>query len=156
MLRVGRNAFYPTDVLPALLVLGAGLVTLIAPLTSTVLSSVETARAGLASGVNNAAARAAGLMAVAALPFLTGMGPQAYHSATAFDRSFDKAMPICAGIMITGALVAFLTVRRPAPAEPEQVRAAPECRMSCGLSAPPLEQVPAETSPGQRQLRAPS
>lgn len=151
MLRVGRHASYPTDVLPALLVLGAGLVTLIAPLTSTVLSSVETARAGLASGVNNAAARAAGLIAVAALPFLTGMGPEAYHSATAFDRSFNKAMPICAGVLIVGAFIAFLTVRRPAPSGPAPVRAESEHRMSCGLTAPPLEHVTTDTPPERRR-----
>ncbi|WP_037805101.1 MFS transporter, partial [Streptomyces resistomycificus] len=48
MLRVGPGASYAADVLPALLVLGLGLVTLVAPLTATVLGSVDTARAGLA------------------------------------------------------------------------------------------------------------
>ncbi|NEC30314.1 MFS transporter, partial [Streptomyces sp. SID8111] len=59
MLRVGPGASYPADVLPALLVLGFGMVALVAPLTATVLASVDVGRAGLASGVNNAAARAA-------------------------------------------------------------------------------------------------
>ncbi|WP_461030560.1 MFS transporter, partial [Streptomyces sparsus] len=61
MLRVGPGASYGRDVLPALVVLGLGLVLLIAPLTATVLASVPVARAGLATGVNNAVARAAGL-----------------------------------------------------------------------------------------------
>ena len=74
MTRVGRGASYFADVLPALLVLGAGMVTLVAPLTSTVLASVDVDRAGLASGINNAAARAASLVAVAALPLLAGIG----------------------------------------------------------------------------------
>lgn len=56
MLRVGPGASYVADVLPALLVLGLGMVTLVAPLTATVLAAVDTARAGLASGINNAAA----------------------------------------------------------------------------------------------------
>ncbi|MCT9078966.1 MFS transporter, partial [Streptomyces fulvoviolaceus] len=85
MLRVGPGASYVADVLPALLVLGLGLVTLVAPLTATVLGSVNVARAGLASGINNAAARAAGLIAVAALPLVTGMGEEAYRSPDAFD-----------------------------------------------------------------------
>ncbi|MFE1443821.1 MFS transporter, partial [Streptomyces sp. NPDC058739] len=85
MLRVGEDADYVTDVLPALLVLGLGMVALVAPLTATVLASVDVARAGLASGINNAAARAAGLVAVAALPLLADMGPEAYRSAEAFD-----------------------------------------------------------------------
>ncbi|HET7720219.1 MAG TPA: MFS transporter, partial [Acidimicrobiales bacterium] len=79
MLRVGPGASYPTDVLPALLVMGLGMVTLVAPLTATVLASVSTEHAGLASGINNAAARAAGLIAVAALPLIAGMGPEAYR-----------------------------------------------------------------------------
>ncbi|MBL1106952.1 MFS transporter [Streptomyces sp. 5-8] len=134
MLRVGEDADYLTDVLPALLVMGAGMVTLVAPLTATVLASVDTARAGLASGINNAAARAAGLVAVAALPLLAGMGPEAYRSAPAFDAAFDRAMPICAGVLVLGSALAFTLVRRPAPG---CVR--PECRQHGCVTAPPLE-----------------
>ncbi|MGW1811700.1 MFS transporter [Streptomyces sp. NPDC002078] len=134
MLRVGKGADYLTDVLPALLVMGAGMVTLVAPLTATVLASVDTARAGLASGINNAAARAAGLIAVAALPLLAGMGPEAYRSPTAFDAAFDRAMPICAGVLVAGSLLAFALVRRPAP----ECRH-PECHVHGCVTAPPLE-----------------
>ncbi|MGW5428053.1 MFS transporter [Streptomyces sp. NPDC004059] len=134
MLRVGKGADYLTDVLPALLVMGAGMVTLVAPLTATVLASVDTARAGLASGINNAAARAAGLIAVAALPLLAGMGPDAYRSSVAFDVAFDRAMPICAGVLVAGSLLAFTLVRR---LPPECRR--PECQVHGCVTAPPLE-----------------
>ncbi|WP_225824785.1 MFS transporter [Streptomyces naphthomycinicus] len=134
MLRVGEDADYLTDVLPAVLVMGAGMVVLVAPLTATVLASVDTARAGLASGINNAAARAAGLVAVAALPLLSGMGPEAYRSPPAFDAAFDRAMPICAGVLVAGAVLAFTLVRRPAPGCPR-----PECRQHGCVTAPPLE-----------------
>ncbi|AEY90655.1 MFS transporter [Streptomyces corchorusii] len=134
MLRVGKGADYLTDVLPALLVMGAGMVILVAPLTATVLASVDTARAGLASGINNAAARAAGLVAVAALPLLAGMGPEAYRSPTAFDAAFDRAMPICAGVLVLGSALAFALVRRPAPGCRR-----PECRTHGNVTAPPLE-----------------
>ncbi|MEU1890776.1 MFS transporter [Streptomyces pristinaespiralis] len=138
-LRVGVDASYLVDVLPALLVMGLGMVTLVAPLTSTVLASVETGRAGIASGINNAAARAAGLLAVAALPLLAGMGPEAYRSATAFDEAFRLAIPMCAGILVAGALIAWGTVRVP----PEGVDVChPECKVSCGVAAPPLEPQP--------------
>ncbi|MFB7112877.1 MFS transporter [Streptomyces sp. NPDC056291] len=134
MLRVGKGADYLTDVLPALLVMGAGMVTLVAPLTSTVLASVDTSRAGLASGINNAAARAAGLIAVAALPLLAGMGPEAYRSADAFDAAFRRAMPICAAVLVAGAVLAFTAVRRPAPGCRR-----PECRTHGSVTTPPLE-----------------
>lgn len=134
MLRVGPDASYVADVLPAVLVLGLGLVTLVAPLTATVLASVDTEHAGLASGINNAAARAAGLVAVAGLPLLTGMGAEAYRSPERFDMSFDRAMVWCAGILVAGSVLAFATVRRPAP----DCRH-PECRTHCGVVSPPLE-----------------
>ncbi|MFD8326259.1 MFS transporter [Streptomyces lydicus] len=150
MLRVGPAASYLTDVLPALLVLGAGMVTLVAPLTSTVLASVDVDRAGLASGINNAAARAAGLVAVAALPLLAGMGPEAYRSAAEFEAAFRRAMPLLAGVLLVGALLAWLTVRtgtlRAAEPEPGR-RCHPECAYHCGVSSPPLD-------PGEQEPRA--
>ncbi|MEY9487295.1 EmrB/QacA subfamily drug resistance transporter [Streptomyces calvus] len=134
MLRVGPDASYAAEVLPALLVLGLGMVTLVAPLTATVLASVDTARAGLASGINNAAARAAGLVAVAALPLLAGMGPEAYRLPDAFDAAFRRAMVLCAGVLVVGAAVAWATVRRPAP----DCRH-PECHTHGSVAVPPLE-----------------
>ncbi|MFJ9631526.1 MFS transporter [Streptomyces sp. NPDC101175] len=134
MLRVGPDASYLTDVVPALLVMGCGMVVLVAPLTATVLASVDTARAGLASGINNAAARAAGLVAIAALPLLAGMGSEAYRSATAFDHAFDRAMGWCAGTLVVGSVLAFATVRRPAP----DCRR-PECLTHGSITSPPLE-----------------
>ncbi|MFF0744347.1 MFS transporter [Streptomyces sp. NPDC004111] len=136
MLRVGEGASYVRDVLPAVVVMGMGMVTLVAPLTATVLASVDTGRAGLASGINNAAARAAGLVAVAALPLLAGMGPEAYRSAAEFGATFRRAMPMCAGVLVLGALIALATVRDPQGGE-EAAEA--ECRTHCGLTSPPLE-----------------
>ncbi|XIE79128.1 MFS transporter [Streptomyces sp. SBR177] len=134
MLRSGEDASYLTDVLPALLVLGLGMTTLVAPLTATVLASVDVSRSGLASGINNAAARAAGLVAVAALPLLAGMGPEAYRSAEEFGATFRRAMPICAGVLVAGAVLAFATLRAPARADCH-----PECKVHCGVGAPPLD-----------------
>ncbi|MEU7029331.1 MFS transporter [Streptomyces sp. NPDC046275] len=134
MLRSGEDASYLTDVLPALLVLGLGMTTLVAPLTATVLASVDVSRSGLASGINNAAARAAGLVAVAALPLLAGMGPEAYRSAEEFGATFRRAMPICAGVLVAGAVLAFATLRAPARAGCH-----PECKVHCGVGAPPLD-----------------
>ncbi|MCX5380702.1 MFS transporter [Streptomyces sp. NBC_00091] len=136
-LRVGPHASYVRDVLPALVVMGAGMTVLVAPLTATVLASVHPGRAGLASGINNAAARAAGLLAVAALPLLAGMGPNAYLSAGAFDSAFGRAVPWCAGALVAGAATAWATVRSPAPGGCH-----PQCRTHCAIGAPPLEPPP--------------
>jgi EmrB/QacA subfamily drug resistance transporter len=67
MLRVGPEASYAADVLPAILVFGLGLAATVAPLTATVLDSVAERRVGIASGVNNGVSRVAGLLAIAIL-----------------------------------------------------------------------------------------
>ncbi|MEU5423180.1 DHA2 family efflux MFS transporter permease subunit [Streptomyces sp. NPDC020799] len=133
MTRVGPGAVYWRDVLPALVVLGLGMVALVAPLTSTVLASVDVGRAGLASGINNAAARAAGLIAVAALPLLAGMGPETYRDPGAFTGAFHRSMLLCAGALVVGALLGWSTVRPPGR------RCRPEATYHCGVSAPPLD-----------------
>ena len=65
--RVDADASYVSDVLPGLLVFGLGLSMTVAPLTMTVLADADESNAGIASGVNNAIARVAGLVAIAAV-----------------------------------------------------------------------------------------
>ena len=67
LLRVDSRAGYATQILPALVVFSLGLSATVAPLTATVLADADEAHAGIASGVNNAIARAAGLLGVAAI-----------------------------------------------------------------------------------------
>ena len=67
LLRVGADPDYVTELLPALLVFSLGLSATVAPLTATVLADADEENAGIASGVNNAIARAAGLLGIAAL-----------------------------------------------------------------------------------------
>ena len=66
-LRTGSDAPYWTDVFPATVVFGLGMSATVAPLTATVLGAVSEGRSGVASGVNNAIARIAGLLAIAVL-----------------------------------------------------------------------------------------
>lgn len=131
---------YWLDVMPAVVVQGLGMSLFVAPLTATVLASVAVDHAGVASGVNNAAARVAQLLVVAALPLLIGLSNTAYTSPHAVDRSFGKAMVICAGLCVVGAALAAVLV--PSGALREGEGAQPECAANCGFSAPPLEPGP--------------
>jgi EmrB/QacA subfamily drug resistance transporter len=67
MLRVDEEAGYATQLLPALVVFGIGLALTVAPLTAAVLAAVDDSRSGVASGINNAVSRVAGLLAIAVL-----------------------------------------------------------------------------------------
>jgi EmrB/QacA subfamily drug resistance transporter len=67
LLWMGSGAEYMTEVLPGILVFGLGLSATVAPLTATVLDSVEERHVGIASGVNNGVSRVAGLLAIAVL-----------------------------------------------------------------------------------------
>lgn len=91
-------------VLPAIGLLGIGLVLTVAPLTGAVLGDVAPAQAGIASAINNAAARIAGLLGVAAIG-LFGAGAELTRA------GFQSAMLLMCGLMITGAVVSALGIR---------------------------------------------
>src|SRR5450755_42173 len=147
MLRIGLHASYLTDVLPAMAVFAVGLTLTVAPLTATVLASADVRHAGVASGVNNAVARAAGLLAVAGLPAAVGLDAASYHSPVLFNDGFDKAAIGCAVILGVAAVLSAVAIRsdvlRPAAGEPVS---RPECLTNCALGAPPLQPV----APGPR------
>ena len=141
MTRIGAHASYLLDVLPAVCVFGLGLSMVVAPLTATVLASADVRQAGVASGVNNAVARAAGLLAVAGLPLAVGLTGPAYKSAVLFEGGFRAAMVVCAALLVVGALLSATMIdndvlRRPVagPPVPE-----PECKTCLPIGAPPLE-----------------
>jgi EmrB/QacA subfamily drug resistance transporter len=141
MMNVEPGAKYLTDVLPSVVVLGIGLVCTVAPLTATVLSSVEDHHAGVASGVNNAVARSAQLMAVAAIPLAAGITGDSYRDPAAFSDGFQLAMWISAGLAVAGAVLAWVTLG-PAPQRP----AKPQLHhRHCALESPPLSNCPSSS-----------
>ena len=108
--RVAPGASYLTGVLPAVVVFGLGLSALVAPLTAAVLDAAPSEDAGVASGVNNAAARLAGLIAAAALPAAAGLGGMQRLSGVRFTQGFARAMWMCAGLAVLAAVVSWFTV----------------------------------------------
>ncbi|SFL45671.1 MFS transporter [Geodermatophilus ruber] len=139
--RIGAGADYLTDVLPPVALLGLGLSLTVAPLTATVLAAVEDRYAGVASGINNAVARTGGLLAVAVLPLVSGVGAELTDPAT-LAPAYRTSMLICAALMAVGGLLALAAV----PSSYEQVRPPTErgaaespCRVHCAVGAPPLQ-----------------
>ncbi|QLD28907.1 MFS transporter [Micromonospora carbonacea] len=110
---VRPGASYWTDVLPGVALFGLGLTLVVAPLTASVLAAVADRFAGVASGFNNAASRAGGLLAVAALPLLVGLSGTGYEQAAALTDAFRGAMLWCAGGLLAGAAMAGLLIHRP-------------------------------------------
>jgi EmrB/QacA subfamily drug resistance transporter len=109
--RVQPGASYVSTTLPATVVFGIGLAILVAPLTSAVLSAVKESDTGIASGINNAVARLAGLIATAAIPLAAGIGGSTKLEGAAYADGFTRAMLISAGLCAAGAVVSFATVR---------------------------------------------
>ncbi|MDG4815923.1 MFS transporter [Micromonospora sp. WMMD956] len=110
---VSPGASYWTDVLPGVALFGLGLTLVVAPLTASVLAAVADRFAGVASGFNNAASRAGGLLAVAALPLLVGLSGTGYEQTAALTDAFRGAMLWCAGGLLAGAAMAGLLIHRP-------------------------------------------
>lgn len=81
MLKVGDPVLYWAQVFPGVVIFGLGLSMTVAPLTSAVLSSIDSAQAGIGSAVNNAVSRIAGLIAVAFIGVVTGskLGLAGFH-----------------------------------------------------------------------------
>ncbi|GIG58897.1 MFS transporter [Longispora fulva] len=111
LLLIGAGESYWLRVLPGVLVLGVGMTTLVAPLTAGVLAAAPDRFAGVASGINNAVSRAAGLLSVAALPALAGLSVGSYTNAVAFASGYRIAMAFCAGLMVCGGLTAGVLLR---------------------------------------------
>lgn len=112
LLTVAHDFSYWWQVLPAMIVLGLGLSLTVAPLTSAVLGAIDEHRSGIASAVNNAISRVAGLIVVAMLSTIVG-------GALDLD-GFHSAAWVTAGLMALGGVVSFIGIRKDAVADASQ------------------------------------
>jgi MFS family permease len=110
--RSPNHPSYIMNVLPGVTLLGLGLAMTVAPLTGTVLAAAPDDLAGTASGVNNAVARTAGLIAVAALPVIVGLSGNEYADAASLAPAYRAALLICAVSMTAGAALTALGLPR--------------------------------------------
>ncbi|MET0296152.1 MAG: MFS transporter [Microbacterium sp.] len=111
LLTVREDFSYWWQVLPSMIVTGLGLALTVSPLTSAILGAIDSERSGIASAVNNAVSRVAGLIAIALLATILG-------GALDLD-GFHRAAVVTAALLIAGGVVSFLGIRNPAvDAEP--------------------------------------
>ena len=115
LLRTGLHTSYVTDVLPAVLVFSLGLTMTVAPLTAAVLADADESDAGIASAVNNAVARVAGLVGVP-IAGVVAAGTLVGDTFVADDASVDafhRVVVICAALVATGGVVGALGIVNP-------------------------------------------
>ena len=99
--RLHPGSTYLVDILPGIVLFGLGMASLVSPLTITVMSSVAREDSGIASGINNAVSRAAGLLVIALLG-LFGVA-----------HAYRFTIVLCAGLAVISAIASYALVRKP-------------------------------------------
>jgi MFS family permease len=134
LVRIGPGASWSSDVLPGAVIFGMGLVTFVAPLTATVMAAADPDHVSVASGVNNAIARAASLAALAVVPVISGLTTA--HGPAAVTHSFRVALVIAACVAAAAAPLALIGLA-PTPLARPSAR-----RLHCAVDGPPLQPDP--------------
>jgi predicted MFS family arabinose efflux permease len=106
-LRAGMEAPYVTVLLPALVVFSLGLATTVAPLTATVLADADASDAGIASAINNAIARVAGLIGISAVGAIAAsrLPGDTFAPNQASVNAFHIAIVLCAALVAAGGVI---------------------------------------------------
>ena len=109
LLMVRQDFSYWTQVLPSILLFGVGITLTVSPLTSAILGAIDTERSGIASAVNNAVSRVAGLIVIAMIALIVGGDDLDLNG-------FHRAAIVTATLLIAGGLVSFAGIRNPVKA----------------------------------------
>jgi EmrB/QacA subfamily drug resistance transporter len=110
MARIQPGDAYASVVLPGVAVFGLGLSATVAPVTAAVLDAADPRRTGVASGINNAVARTAQLVAVAVVPGIAGLTADEIHRVEPLAAGFPRAMWAMAALALCGAALAWFTI----------------------------------------------
>jgi len=102
LLSVDRTVSYWTQLFPGVLLFGLGLSVTVAPLTSAILGSIDSRRAGIGSAINNAVARIAGLIAIAGVGIVVGGSLDL--------ASFHNGLIMVAALLILGGIISALGI----------------------------------------------
>lgn len=142
MTRIAPGDAYATSVLPAVIVFGLGLTLVVAPVTATVLAAADARHSGIASGINNAVSRVAGLLAVSIFPLIGGLTGHAFYDPSAMTDGFHAAMTAAAALSALGGAIAWLTIddrvleTEPEPGGDTPIRLASD--FECAVCGAPL------------------
>lgn len=115
LLRVGMHPSYVADLLPALLVFALGLSLTVAPLTATVLADADESDAGIASAVNNAVARVAGLLGISVVGVVvtSSLAGDTFAANAGSVRAFHQVVLVCAVLVAAGGITGALGITNP-------------------------------------------
>jgi predicted MFS family arabinose efflux permease len=114
-LRAGIHTSYVRDLLPGLLVFSLGLSMTVAPLTATVMADANESDAGIASAVNNAVARVAGLVGISVMGVViaSALVGDRFAANGASVRAFHEAIVGCAALIAAGGLAGAVGITNP-------------------------------------------
>jgi EmrB/QacA subfamily drug resistance transporter len=142
MSRIDPGDSYLSAVFPAVIVFGLGVTLVVAPVTATVMAAADERHAGIASGINTAVSRLAGLIVVAVLPLVAGLTGKKFYDPAAMLHGFHMAMLSCAALAAAGGVLAWSTI------SPEVLESEPGPGgdlptgvlhdFSCAVAGPPL------------------
>ena len=115
LLRLGMHVSFFVDLLPALVIFSVGLSVTVAPLTATVLADADKTDAGIASAVNNAIARVAGLVGVAVVGVVVAstLTGDTFAANEESVHAFHEAIAVCAALVAAGGVAGVIGIVNP-------------------------------------------